>query len=80
MRIGFQKFFVVRMRHHQEEKTMLAKMLFDPADHHRTVRISDLRDDPDRVSTLYPQRAGKKIGPVIQLSSRIQDTIFGVLR
>ena len=52
MRVGIQKYFVVGMSHHEEEKSMLAKMLFDAANDHRSVGIANLRDDSDGEGSL----------------------------
>jgi len=80
MRVGLQEFFVVWTSHCQEEESMLPKVLFDPADNHRTVGTPNLSDDSDRESAFYAQGAGKKVRPVIQLASSIQNPVLGVLR
>jgi hypothetical protein len=80
VRVSIQKFFVVGMSHREEKESVLAKVLFDSANDHRSVGIANLRDDSDCEGSLDAQRAGKKIRAVIQLASRIQNSSLGALR
>ena len=55
-------------------------MFFDASDHHGIVRVTDLCDDTDSVSSLDAQRAGEEIRPIVKFAGGSEDPILGVLR
>ena len=69
------------VHYRQKEEVALLQVMFDSIDYLRAVVIADLRrDHADRERSLEPQRAGKKVGSVIELARRLQNALLGVFR
>ena len=83
LRVSLQQRLVVAMDHRQEEIILAAQILFDPADHQRTIRVADLfRDHANGVRSLQAQRARQQvIRPIVQiLRFGREDAFLGSLR